>query len=269
MREARIRLADYRTGAPLLAGGATRGPPRDELLFGPLSRSLSFSLLAWANGGGGRGPGWAAASAACLLTQRARTSIDRSSRWLLRNGGWSGVSRNGQRRPPPISLYFPLSHRISLHLPLSPRISRTYFSSRISYLPVCGISRYCNFAVSRGISPYLAVFRRGYREKKRPRQGFMTMSPIARRRSQPAAGLSSEGPAAAAARPAADTPSPLRCCRAWRRRRSASSCLSQTGLFLKFLRGESQRDVCVPMIWCGEKTIPWMPCRTVHAGSGS
>ena len=177
MREARIRLADYRTGAPLLAGGATRGPPRDELLFGPLSRSLSFSLLAWANGGGGRGPGWAAASAACLLTQRARTSIDRSSRWLLRNGGWSGVSRNGQRRPPPISLYFPLSHRISLHLPLSPRISRTYFSSRISYLPVCGISRYCNFAVSRGISPYLAVFRRGYREKKTSTPGIYDYEP--------------------------------------------------------------------------------------------
>ena len=159
MREARIRLADYRTGAPLLAGGATRGPPRDELLFGPLSRSLSFSLLAWANGGGGRGPGWAAASAACLLTQRARTSIDRSSRWLLRNGGWSGVSRNGQRRPPPISLYLPLSHRISLHLPLSPRISRiSPRGSRISRYAVSPgivISRYP--AVSRHISPYSAA----------------------------------------------------------------------------------------------------------------
>ena len=205
---------------------------------------------------------------ACSLSERGPRSIDRAAGCCATVGGaeYPATAKGVLPLSPCISLCLTVSPSISLYLPVSPvRISpRGSRISRYAVSPGIVISRYP--AVSRHISPYSAA---DTAKKKRPRQGFMTMSPIARRRSQPAAGLSSEGPAAAAARPAADTPSPLRCCRAWRRRRSASSCLSQTGLFLKFLRGESQRDVCVPMIWCGEKTIPWMPCRTVHAGSGS
>ena len=208
-------FADYRTGRLCSQGGLPGDPHGTNFFLAPCRAPFLFHF--WLGRMGVEGE--VRAGRRLLLPACSASVGPRSIEPLAAAQRW--VGRSIPQRPKASSPYLLVSPSVSPYLPPSPSISPylPYFSSRISYLPVCGISRYCNFAVSRGISPYLAVFRRGYREKKRPRQGFMTMSPIARRRSQPAAGSSSEGPAAAAARPAADTPSPLRCCRAWRRRR--------------------------------------------------